>query len=154
MKTIICNLKYFIAIFTILFLALLFTIKSSEASTMKNNTSQKTPICALPKTDAELKKILTPEQYKIMRENGTEMPFKNPYWHNTKPGIYVDVITGEPLFSSTEKFDSKTGWPSFTSPINKDQIIEKSDTSMGMTRTEVRSKNSNSHLGHLFNDGP
>jgi peptide methionine sulfoxide reductase msrA/msrB len=110
--------------------------------------------CALPTSDAELKKLLTPEQYAVMRKNGTEAPFRNEYWNNKKPGIYVDRITGEALFSSTDKFDSGTGWPSFTRPIDKASIVEKTDTDLGMTRTEARSKKGDSHLGHVFPDGP
>ena len=105
-------------------------------------------------TEEELKKRLSKEQYYVTRENGTERPFANAYWDNKKPGIYVDVISGEPLFSSTSKFKSGTGWPSFWEPIDKDSIVELSDTTLGMTRVEVRSKISNSHLGHLFPDGP
>lgn len=102
----------------------------------------------------DLKKKLTPEQYHVTCENGTEPPFANAYWNNHEPGIYVDVITGEPLFSSTDKFDSGTGWPSFTKPIDPTTIDEKKDTAFGMIRTEVRSKASDSHLGHVFNNGP
>lgn len=90
----------------------------------------------------------------MTRECGTEPPFHNAYWDNHKPGIYVDIITGEPLFSSLDKFDSGTGWPSFTKPISPDKVTEKQDSSFGMARTEVRSKASDSHLGHLFDDGP
>ena len=104
--------------------------------------------------DAELRKRLTKEQYYVTKQNGTEPPFRNVYWDNKKPGIYVDVISGEPLFSSLDKFDSGTGWPSFTKPLAKENIIEKSDGSHGMVRVEVRSKTSDSHLGHLFDDGP
>lgn len=110
--------------------------------------------CALPTSDAELKKLLTPEQYAVIRKNGTEAPFRNEYWNNHKPGLYVDRITGEALFSSTDKFDSGTGWPSFTRPIDKTSIVEKKDASLGMTRTEARSKQGDSHLGHIFPDGP
>jgi len=102
----------------------------------------------------ELKKKLTPLQYHVTLENGTERPFKNEYWNNKKKGIYVDIISGEPLFSSTDKFDSKSGWPSFTRSIDPGNIIEKSDWSFFMKRTEVRSKHADSHLGHLFDDGP
>ncbi|MFA5059691.1 MAG: bifunctional methionine sulfoxide reductase B/A protein [Candidatus Omnitrophota bacterium] len=116
--------------------------------------SSKTPICDLPLSDAQLKKILTPEQYRVMKENGTELPFANPFWNNKKEGIYVDAITGDPLFSSTDKFDSGTGWPSFIKPIDKDVIVEKEDESHGMQRIEARSKKSDSHLGHVFDDGP
>ena len=110
--------------------------------------------CSLPASDAELKKLLTPEQYEVMRKNGTEAPFRNEYWNNKKPGIYVDRITGEALFSSADKFDSGTGWPSFTRPIDKASIIEKTDTTLGMARTEARSQKGDSHLGHIFPDGP
>jgi len=110
--------------------------------------------CGLPPSDEELKKLLTPEQYRIMRQNGTEQPFANAYWNNHRPGLYIDAITGEPLFTSMDKFDSGTGWPSFTKPVEPGKVVEKSDASHGMTRTEVRAKGSDSHLGHLFNDGP
>ncbi len=103
---------------------------------------------------AELKNKLTPEQYHVTQENGTEPPFANAYWNNHEPGIYVDVVTGKPLFSSTDKFDSGTGWPSFTKPINPAMVEEHSDTGFGMTRVEARSKDSDSHLGHVFPDGP
>lgn len=97
---------------------------------------------------------LTPLQKEVTQKNGTEAPFTGEYWNNKKEGIYVDVVSGEVLFSSKDKFDSGTGWPSFTKPINKEQIIEKKDSSHGMTRIEVRSKDGDSHLGHLFPDGP
>lgn len=99
-------------------------------------------------------KILTPEQHRIVRENGTEPPFKNAYWDNKKPGIYVDIVSGEALFSSLEKFDSGTGWPSFTKPIKDGAVTEKEDNSFWSKRTEVRSKKADSHLGHVFTDGP
>ncbi len=102
----------------------------------------------------ELERILTPLQYEVTQENGTEKPFQNEYWNNTKEGIYVDIVSGEPLFSSTDKFNSGTGWPSFTKPIDDHFIIEKEDRSFMMVRTEVRSRYADSHLGHLFNDGP
>jgi len=105
-------------------------------------------------SDETLRKQLTPEQYRVTRQNGTEPPFANEYWDNKEPGIYVDVISGEPLFTSLDKFDSGCGWPSFTAPIDGKEVIEKVDESHGMIRTEVRSKNSDSHLGHVFNDGP
>nr|WP_319524087.1 peptide-methionine (R)-S-oxide reductase MsrB [uncultured Desulfosarcina sp.] len=104
--------------------------------------------------DAELKKKLTDLQYRVTRKDATEPPFKNEYWDNHAPGIYVDVVSGEPLFSSTDKFDSGTGWPSFTRPLETDNVTEKKDTSWLMVRTEVRSKNADSHLGHVFPDGP
>jgi peptide methionine sulfoxide reductase msrA/msrB len=120
----------------------------------KKETISKETQCRLPQSDEELRKILTPEQYAVMRKNGTEAPFRNEYWNNHRQGIYVDRITGEALFSSTDKFDSGTGWPSFTQPIERSNIIEKNDATLGMTRTEARSKKGNSHLGHIFPDGP
>ena len=102
----------------------------------------------------DLKKKLTPEQYRVTQQCGTEPPFRNKYWDNHKPGIYVDVVSGEPLFTSLDKFDSGSGWPSFTKPIEKEHVKEKSDRAFGMDRTEVRSTTSDSHLGHVFDDGP
>lgn len=102
----------------------------------------------------ELKKRLTKEQYYVTVDNGTEPPFNNPYWNNKAEGLYVDIISGEPLFASVDKFNSGTGWPSFTRPVKSGAIIEKKDKSFGMTRTEVRSQKSNAHLGHVFQDGP
>ena len=110
--------------------------------------------CGLPSDEQELRKLLTPEQYKIMVENGTERPFHNEYWDHHEEGIYVDAISGEPLFSSADKFDSGSGWPSFTKPLNPNAVKEIVDRSHGMVRTEVRSQVSNSHLGHVFDDGP
>ncbi len=104
--------------------------------------------------DATLQQKLTPMQYKITQQDGTEPPFRNAYWDHHEAGIYVDVVSGEPLFSSTDKFDSGTGWPSFTRPLEPDNIVEKKDTSFFMVRTEVRSRHADSHLGHLFDDGP
>ena len=97
---------------------------------------------------------LDPMQHRVTQENGTEPAFHNQYWDNHAEGIYVDVVTGEPLFSSTDKFDSGTGWPSFSKPISKDLVTAKTDESLGMPRTEVRSASGDSHLGHVFNDGP
>lgn len=105
-------------------------------------------------SDEELKQMLTPLQYDVTQKDATERPFANEYWDNHEEGIYVDFISGEPLFSSTDKFDSGTGWPSFTKPIDKNNIMEKKDRSLFMTRTEVRSSDANSHLGHVFEDGP
>lgn len=105
-------------------------------------------------SDAQLRRQLTQEQYHVTRENGTETAFRNSYWDETHPGLYVDIITNEPLFSSTDKFDSGIGWPSFTKPIAPEHVVEKADQSFGMERTEVRAKKSDSHLGHLFKDGP
>lgn len=105
-------------------------------------------------TDAELRKRLTPEQYHVVRENGTERPFKNAYWDNHAEGLYVDIVSGEPLFTSKTKFESGTGWPSFLEPINQDAVTLHTDRSLFMARTEVRSRKANSHLGHVFEDGP
>ncbi len=99
-------------------------------------------------------KQLTPEQYYVTQESGTEKPYENAYWNNDAPGIYVDIISGEPLFSSTDKYDSHTGWPSFTKPLDQQFIVTKIDYSMIFPRIEVRSKFADSHLGHVFNDGP
>lgn len=104
--------------------------------------------------DATLSKTLTLLQYKVTQENGTEPPFKNEYWDNKREGIYVDIVSGEPLFSSLDKYDSGTGWPSFIKPLAPDNIVEKEDRSILIKRIEVRSKHGDSHLGHVFNDGP
>jgi len=105
-------------------------------------------------SDDELRAILTPLQYEVTQQNGTEPPFKNEYWNNKEEGIYVDVVSGEPLFSSIDKFESGTGWPSFTKPLEDDNIVEIEDRSYGMNRVEVSSKYADSHLGHVFEDGP
>jgi len=105
-------------------------------------------------TKEQLKKILSPLQKQITQQNGTEEAFHNEYWDNKKEGIYVDIVSGEPLFSSRDKFDSGTGWPSFTRPLNPENIVEKKDKSLPVTRTEVKSKHADSHLGHVFSDGP
>jgi methionine-R-sulfoxide reductase len=108
-----------------------------------------------PKRDsAELAQKLTPLQYRVTQKEGTEPPFQNEYWDNKEPGIYVDVVSGEVLFSSYDKYDSGTGWPSFTRPLEESNIVTRSDRSLLMPRTEVRSKEGDSHLGHVFEDGP
>lgn len=103
---------------------------------------------------SKVKLKLSTEQFMVTQKNGTEQPFKNVYWNNYKPGLYVDVVSGEPLFSSLDKFDSGTGWPSFTRPVKCSGIVEKQDYKYGMVRTEVRSRQAGSHLGHVFDDGP
>ncbi len=105
-------------------------------------------------SDAELRQRLSPEQYQVTQHEGTEPPFRNEYWDNKKPGIYVDVVSGEPLFSSLDKYDSGTGWPSFTQPLEPENITTRVDRQLWMARTEVRSKHADSHLGHVFDDGP
>lgn len=105
-------------------------------------------------SDAEIKQKLNPLQYKVTQEKGTEPAFDNAYWNNERAGIYVDVVTGEPLFSSLDKYDSKTGWPSFTKPLVPENIVLREDKDWFSTRTEVVSKHGQSHLGHVFNDGP
>ena len=105
-------------------------------------------------SDVELRDKLTALQYDVTQHEGTERPFHNEYWDNHRPGIYVDVVSGEPLFSSLDKFDSRTGWPSFTKPLEPSNVQEKTDRSLFMERTEVRSSHADSHLGHVFDDGP
>lgn len=105
-------------------------------------------------SEEELRQRLTPMQYRVTRQEGTEPPFRNEYWDNHKAGIYVDVVSGEPLFTSLDKFESGTGWPSFTKPLARENVVEKTDSAFGMARTEVRSASSDSHLGHVFDDGP
>jgi methionine-R-sulfoxide reductase len=105
-------------------------------------------------SEAELRRALTPEQYQVTQHEGTESPFRNEYWDNHRAGIYVDVVSGEPLFSSVDKFDSGTGWPSFSKPLEPANVHEKTDRSLFMRRTEVRSTHADSHLGHVFDDGP
>ena len=105
-------------------------------------------------SDAELREKLTPEQYKVTQQEGTERPFANAYWNNKQAGIYVDLVSGEPLFSSLDKYDSGTGWPSFTQPLEAENIATHTDRKLFMSRTEVRSKHADSHLGHVFDDGP
>ena len=127
--------------------------KDTEMEGSPMNEAKTETIYKIP-DEAELRKTLTPMQFKVARENGTEPPFNNTYWDNHDAGIYVDIVSGEPLFSSTDKFDSGTGWPSFTQPLEPKNVMEKSDTSFFIKRTEVRSQHADSHLGHVFSDGP
>ncbi|MFJ5757645.1 peptide-methionine (R)-S-oxide reductase MsrB [Neobacillus sp. NPDC093182] len=106
------------------------------------------------KNKEQLKKELSPMQYEVTQNNGTEPPFRNEYWNETRDGIYVDIVSGKPLFSSLDKYDAGCGWPSFTKPIIEEEVVEKEDYSHFMVRTEVRSKTADSHLGHVFDDGP
>lgn len=126
--------------------------KKAVDRNLHNNISYKKEF--VQPSEDELKEKLTAMQYKVTQKNGTEPPFRNEYWDNKRKGIYVDITTGEPLFSSKDKYDSGSGWPSFTKPIDGTELAENRDTSHGMVRTEVRSKFGDSHLGHLFNDGP
>jgi peptide methionine sulfoxide reductase msrA/msrB len=124
---------------------------ATRTAAMRESTTEST----YPKpSDAELRKRLTPLQYEVTQRDATEPPFRNAFWDNHAAGLYVDVVTGEPLFASGDKFDSGTGWPSFTKPVEPEHVIEKSDRTLGMVRTEVRSKSGQSHLGHVFPDGP
>jgi peptide-methionine (R)-S-oxide reductase len=108
----------------------------------------------MEKNQNELKRRLTPMQYEVTQNNGTEPPFRNEYWNDLREGLYVDIVSGKPLFSSRDKYDAGCGWPSFTKPIQDEEVIEKKDLSHFMVRTEVRSKTADSHLGHVFDDGP
>jgi methionine-R-sulfoxide reductase len=123
--------------------------RSNHVLSMENNMMK----FKKPSKD-ELKKKLTGSQYQVTQENSTERPFANEYWDNKKEGLYVDIVSGEPLFSSLDKFDSGTGWPSFTQPLASGNIVEITDKSHGMIRMEARSKHADSHLGHIFSDGP
>jgi peptide-methionine (R)-S-oxide reductase len=118
---------------------------ASEKAGKKTGEYTKNPIAV---------EALTPEQYEVTQKGGTERPFTGEYWDNHQPGLYVDVVSGEPLFASVDKFESGTGWPSFTKPVDADNVVEKRDRSHFMTRTEVRSTHGDSHLGHVFPDGP
>ena len=104
--------------------------------------------------DAEVISRLSREQFRVTQQDATECPFENAYWDHDAPGLYVDIVSGEPLFSSLDKFDSECGWPSFTKPVDPENVEERSDNTLGMSRTEVRSSHADSHLGHVFDDGP
>ena len=122
--------------------------RTADASEKGSTTMSEKP------SDEELRKRLTPEQYQVTQHEGTEPPFRNEYWNNHQDGIYVDVVSGEPLFSSKDKFESGTGWPSFTKPLDPANVVTRDDSKLFMRRTEVRSKKADSHLGHVFDDGP
>ena len=128
--------------------------KAKSEAKAKNMEGSEMPTTWKKPSQEELKRLLTKEQYRVTQKDGTEPPFKNAFWDNKAKGIYVDIVTGEPLFSSGDKFKSGTGWPSFAKPLEDDNIVERSDNSLFMKRTEVRSLQADSHLGHLFEDGP
>lgn len=149
---------------TLLFAALL-GLAMAGCSQERGATNRPPSTAAAPYTNStmsnfkkpspdELKQKLTPMQFDVTQNAATEPPFRNEYDHNFKPGLYVDIVSGEPLFSSLDKFDSGCGWPAFSKPVTEEEIVEKSDTTYGMKRTEVRSKTADSHLGHVFDDGP
>ena len=134
---------------------LLGRVERAGADDLRGNRLLEAPPPLPPKpSDADLRRSLTPLQYEVTQHEATETPFHNEYWDNHRAGIYVDVVSGEPLFSSLDKFESGTGWPSFTRPLEPENITQKTDRSLFMERTEVRSARADSHLGHLFDDGP
>jgi methionine-R-sulfoxide reductase len=144
-----------------LLLALLATVAaaaapraSAQSAARSVNRDRKVTTPFKKPSDSELQKELSPMQYRVTQHEGTEPAFRNEYWDNHEAGIYVDVVSGEPLFSSLDKYDSGTGWPSFTRPLVPENIKTKTDRTLGMARTEVRSAHADSHLGHLFDDGP
>jgi methionine-R-sulfoxide reductase len=145
-----------IALVVVLALAALAAVRwRAAAGDAPDRREQTTMDGKYPKpAAAELKQRLTPEQYEVTQKEGTEPPFRNAYWDNHEPGIYVDVVTGEPLFSSLDKYDSGTGWPSFTRPLEPGNVDTREDRKLWMKRTEVHSKVGHSHLGHVFDDGP
>lgn len=168
MKNIVKRRILFLAIFSLAILSVfqLFASGTKEMDNTENEEAsmmeEKTPLMPpdsemgdyMKPSEDELMEKLTPLQFSVTQHEDTERPFSNEYWDNHEEGLYVDIVSGEPLFSSTDKYDSGTGWPSFTRPLNERNIIELTDTSYGMSRTEVRSFYADSHLGHLFNDGP
>lgn len=135
---------------SLLLLVFVFNVSAAEKESMMSVD----PKQYVKPSDQELKAKLTSLQYQVTQKDATEPPFQNEYWDNKKEGIYVDVTTGQPLFSSSHKFESGTGWPSFTQPIDEEAVTEHVDRQLWMTRTEVRSQSGDAHLGHVFNDGP
>lgn len=134
--------------------ALIGAVAAPSAMPAQTATSGERNVNYQKKSDAELKKTLTPMQYQVTRHDGTEPPFHNEYWNNHEAGIYVDIVSGEPLFSSLDKFESGTGWPSFTKPLEPANVKVREDRTLFMKRTEVRSAHADDHLGHVFDDGP
>ena len=138
----------------ILGLAIAALLVGSGGAVAQSQATGWNPVTFKKPSDAELKRRLTPEQYAVTQQEGTERPFHNAYWDNHEAGIYVDVVSGEPLFSSLDKYDSQTGWPSFTRPLEPANLQTKDDRRLAEDRTEVRSAHGDSHLGHMFDDGP
>ncbi len=143
----------FITLAFLLSFGLLTAQQTIGDTKIKDNRNADNKSFIKPSTE-QLRKTLSPLQYKVTKKNGTEKPFSNEYWDNNAEGIYVDIVSGEPLFSSIDKFKSGTGWPSFTQPIGNMSLVEKTDRVLLYSRTEVRSPRADSHLGHVFNDGP
>ncbi len=134
--------------------AIVSLLIGSGSAVAQTHTIGRNPVTFKKPSDAELKKMLSSEQYTVTQHEGTERPFHNAYWDNHQAGIYVDVVSGEPLFSSVDKFESGTGWPSFTKPLEAGNLQTKDDHRLSADRTEVRSAHADSHLGHVFDDGP
>ncbi len=147
--------NYLLALLIVVGIFVAFSDARGGEGAIKMNTAAKRSWQAYEKPDtAELRAILEYLQYQVIQKEGTERPFSNTYWDNKKEGIYVDILSGEPLFSSVDKYESGTGWPSFSKPLEPEYIVEKKDRKLFMTRIEVRSKLGDNHLGHVFNDGP
>ena len=137
-----------------LLLGIALTVLAAGTGAAQSNAKGWNPMSFKKPSDQNLKETLTPLQYQVTQHDSTERAFQNEYWNNHQAGIYVDIVSGEPLFSSLDKFDSGTGWPSFTRPLAPENVRTRTDDSHGMERTEVRSAHADSHLGHLFDDGP
>ena len=147
-------MKYFLLAFSVAAAVTVgWLLASGAPPSVETQSTAGTSHYVKPST-AELRERLTPLQYRVTQEDGTEKPFANAYWDEKREGVYVDIVSGEPLFSSRDKFDSGTGWPSFTRPLSGDALVEKTDFKLIFPRTEVRSRHADSHLGHVFNDGP
>jgi methionine-R-sulfoxide reductase len=143
-----------VSVIKILGLAIAALLVGSGGAVAQSQATGWNPVTFKKPSDAELKRRLTPEQYAVTQQEGTEQPYHNAYWDNHEAGIYVDVVSGEPLFSSLDKYDSRTGWPSFTRPLEPANLQTKDDHRLAEDRTEVRSAHGDSHLGHVFDDGP
>lgn len=147
------NTSLKLSFFLVMLLSLAAAVIAAAHQPKRESIVQETATTSIEQY-ASLAQKLTPLQYEVTQKDGTEPPYQNEYWDNHADGIYVDIVSGEPLFSSRDKYDSKTGWPSFTKPLVPDNIVERTDTTLGYERIEVRSKHANSHLGHVFTDGP